>query len=130
MSRKPNIEDKILDSEPGKQAESFSLGRGPTRRQRVRSGQTTLRWILRLFMLAAILALALQRGMPVSEFGGLALLLAAAFVLPIVTRLAWVQFGRLGLEGTSRWMATGAAILALLAFYAMSVRWFLDGALG
>ena len=130
MKPEPDIGDKVLETDPGDQAESFSLGRGPTRRQRARSGQTKLRWILRLFMLAAIVALALQRGMPTSDFGGLAILLAGAFVLPVVTRLAWVQFGRLGLEGTARWVATGAAILALLAFYALSAQWFLDGALG
>ena len=129
MSQEPDSGDKLLERHPEDQ-ESFSLGRGPTRRQRIRSGQTTLRWILRFFMVAAIFALALQRGMPTSEFGGLALLLAGAFVLPIVTRFAWVKFGQLGLDGTPRWVATGAAVLALLAFYAMSVRWFLDGALG
>lgn len=108
----------------------FSLGHEPSRQRQARSGRTTLRWILRFFMVAAIFALALQRGMPMSEFGGLALLIVGALLLPLLTRYLWIRFGRLGLEGGARWVATGAAVVALLALFALSVRTFLAGALG
>ena len=114
----------------GESGGGCSLGREPSRQRQARSGRTTLRWILRFFMVAAIFALALQRGMPMSEFGGLALLIVGALLLPVVTRYLWIRFGRLGLEGSARWVATGAAVVALLALFALSVRTFLSDALG
>lgn len=108
----------------------FSLHKEDTHRRRKRSGQTTLRWILRVFMVAAIFALALQRGMPMSEFYGLAMLIVGALFLPVATAFLWRQFGRFGLEGPARWVATGAAVVALLALFALAVRAYLAEALG
>ncbi|MEM1247608.1 MAG: hypothetical protein AAGA81_24435 [Acidobacteriota bacterium] len=108
----------------------FSLDRETSHRRRSRSGQTTLRWILRFFMVAAIFALALQRGMPMSEFYGLALLIVGALFLPVATTYLWRQFGRLGLEGPSRWVATIASVIFLLSVFALAVRSYLAEALG
>ena len=108
----------------------FSLDRETSHRRRTRSGQTTLRWILRFFMVAAIFALALQRGMPMSEFYGLAMLIVGALFLPVATAYLWRQFGRFGLEGPARWVATIAAVVLLLAGFAVAVRAYLAEALG
>ncbi len=108
----------------------FRLEHEATSPRRRRSGQRTLRLILRLFMVAAIVALALQRGMPMSEFGGLALLIGVALALPFAARILWRQFARMGLRGPALVVATVAGLIALLALFAMAARSVLVEALG
>ena len=117
------------EQEKGEGSGEFSLGR-QTPRRRARQRQTTLRWILRFFMVAAIFAIALQRGMPLQDLWGLGVLILWALALPYVARYAWRRFGLMGLEGAARWVATGAAVVILLAVFALAIRAVLAGSLG
>jgi hypothetical protein len=93
----------------------------PERRRRPPSTlASSTRWLIRLVLVAAIFALAIERGLVGEQLYGVVLAVAWAASLPFVLRLVWrVTAGRLDWQ---RYTLMAIAAVVLLAAFVVGVR--------
>jgi Na+(H+)/acetate symporter ActP len=90
----------------------------PPRQRSALAGST--RWLIRLVLVAAIFAIAIERGLVGAELYGVALAVAWAAVLPLLLRLVWRATQ--GRESWQRYTLMALAAAILLAAFVVGVR--------
>jgi hypothetical protein len=93
----------------------------PLRQPRPRSvlGNST-RWLIRLVLVAAIFAIAIERGLVGAELIGIGLAVAWAATLPLLLRLVWRATS--GQEEWQRYTVVVLAAILLLVVFVVGVR--------
>lgn len=91
----------------------------PPRRQRSTLASST-RWLIRIVLVAAIFAIAIERGLVGEQLYGVVLAVAWAAILPFFLRMAWVVTR--GRETWQRYVVLALVAAVLLVGFVFGVR--------